>query len=270
MAEIHVDRNGAERTHQRHLARAIRGVIHRLGFDIVRFPPPAPAEPSDPPDFDAPTAATIRLVRPYTMTSVTRLHALCHAIRYVVRHGIPGDIVECGVWRGGSIMAAARTLMEAGDVSRHLYLFDTFEGMVQPEEQDVRHDGVAALTLMTDAAHRDTMRCLSTLDEVKHAMALVGYPEDRVHYVRGAVEDTLPRSAPDRIALLRLDTDWYRSTQHELRNLVPRISSYGVLIIDDYGHWLGCRRAVDEFVQEYGLPLLLNRIDETGRMAIVP
>jgi O-methyltransferase len=80
----------------------------------------------------------------------------------------------------------------------------------------------------------------------------------------------VPRSAPEVIALLRLDTDWYASTKHELLHLYPRLTQSGVLIIDDYGHWQGARKAVDEYVEENRLPLLLNRIDETGRIAVKP
>jgi hypothetical protein len=99
-------------------------------------------------------------------------------------------------------------------------------------------------------------------------MATTGYPETKVHYVRGKVEDTIPGTMPGEIAILRLDTDWYESTRHELVHLFPLLTRGGVLILDDYGHWQGARAAVDEYFDQYRQPILLNRIDETGRIAI--
>jgi hypothetical protein len=84
----------------------------------------------------------------------------------------------------------------------------------------------------------------------------------------GKVEDTIPADIPEKIALLRLDTDWYESTKHELIHLFPRLQKGGVLIIDDYGFWKGARKAVDEYFAENNIQILLNRIDDTGRMAI--
>jgi hypothetical protein len=89
----------------------------------------------------------------------------------------------------------------------------------------------------------------------------------RIHFHTGMVEDTIPRLAPERIAILRLDTDWYVSTKHELEWLWPRLSSGGVLIIDDYGHFTGARKAVDEF---FGGQTFLFRIDYTGRLVTKP
>jgi hypothetical protein len=99
-------------------------------------------------------------------------------------------------------------------------------------------------------------------------MDSTGYPSDLINYVEGKVEETIPVNAPDQISLLRLDTDWYESTKHELIHLYPRLVEGGVLIIDDYGHWQGARRAVDEYIEENNLPLLLCRIDYTGRITV--
>jgi hypothetical protein len=95
-----------------------------------------------------------------------------------------------------------------------------------------------------------------------------GYDSEKVFFVKGKVEETLPAHAPDRISLLRLDTDWYESTYHELTHLYPRLTVGGVLIIDDYGHWAGARRAVDDFIGKNKLRLLLNRVDYTGRICV--
>jgi hypothetical protein len=103
---------------------------------------------------------------------------------------------------------------------------------------------------------------------VKELIGSSGYPDAKVHYVVGRVEDTVPDGAPSEIALLRLDTDWYESTKHELVHLYPRLTPGGVLIIDDYGHWAGCRKAVDEYFSERGRHLLFSRIDYAGRIAL--
>jgi hypothetical protein len=101
-------------------------------------------------------------------------------------------------------------------------------------------------------------------------MAMTNYPQDKLNYVVGKVEDTIPETLPRKIALLRLDTDWYESTLHELNHLYPLLTEGGVLIIDDYGHWQGAKKAVDEYIEKNKLKILLNRIDYTGRIAIKP
>jgi len=206
-----------------------------------------------------------------TMTSLERMHALWLAVRHISRARLEGDIVECGVWRGGSMMLAAKTLLDAGDSSRTLWLYDTFEGMTEPTELDVQSMSGrdAAGILATEARTTDNpFWAIAQLDIVEQNMLSTGYPTSRIRYVQGKVEETLPAQMPDRIALLRLDTDWYESTRHELEHLWPRLVTGGVLIIDDYGYWQGARRAVDEFLSSLDRPPLLNRIDYTGRIAV--
>ena len=239
-------------------------------------PASAPAKPAAPKplelprDYDEAAQATIRAVKPWTMTSPEKLNALILSVRHVVKHDIPGDIVECGVWRGGSMQAAARTLMEAGDTSRHLYLLDTYEGMSEPTEKDRRgHDGAAAADLLETSPKESGVWAVATLEDVQQGMAQIGYPEAQVHYVKGLVEQTVPEQAPEQISILRLDTDWYESTKHELEHLYPRLSSGGVLLLDDYGWWEGAKTAVDEWLEETGERLLLLRMAE-GRVAVKP
>lgn len=243
--------------------KQFRLLLRSIGYDVVRFN-------ELPNDLDPSVSETIRIVRPYTMTSLRRLVALCDAVQYIVRNQIPGDIVECGVWKGGSMMAVARTLMETGDESRHLYLFDTYEGMPSPSDRDISAQGESAADMLRneDKEDSESVWCVATLDEVRRVIGGVGYACAKVHYVKGRVEETLPKMAPERIALLRLDTDWYESTRHEMEQLFPKLSSGGVLIIDDYGHWRGARQAIDEYIKKNKLQILLHRIDETGRCAI--
>jgi hypothetical protein len=226
--------------------------------------------PSLPIDFDEHDSELWQRVRPYTMTTPPRVYALLRAVEYVAARPIPGALVECGVWRGGSMMAIALTLLRLGVTDRDLYLFDTFTGMTEPGEEDVRRSGGSAAEILATEDRDSHHWAIAPLDQVREAVLGVGYPEERIHFVEGPVEETLPGHAPDEIALLRLDTDWYGSTKHELVHLYPRLHDGGVLIIDDYAYWEGARRAVDEYVREQDLPLLLNRIDHTARIAIKP
>lgn len=228
------------------------------------------AESEFPPDFNADEIETIAMVSAYSMTSPERLYSLIHAVSYVVKAGIPGDIVECGVWRGGSMMAVARTLIKLNKRDMNLWLYDTFEGMTKPTDMDVSYDGQKATSEFESVKRNDASSkwCYSSLDEVRGNLLQVGYEESRMRFVKGTVEETIPATAPDRISLLRLDTDWYESTKHELEYLFPRLSPGGVLIIDDYGHWQGSRKACDDYFAAHDITILLNRIDYTGRIAI--
>jgi len=166
-------------------------------------------------------------IAPYTMTVERGIEApyqLYKSIQYIVQNGIPGDIVECGVWRGGSVMLAAMALHRFGDTGRKIYLYDTFEGMTRPDDRDTDWEG------------------------------------------RG--ENTTPATMPERVAMLRLDTDWYSSTCHELVHLYPVLSPGGILIIDDYGWCEGAREATDKYIRENRVPIFLSRIEESVRLGV--
>jgi hypothetical protein len=225
--------------------------------------------------FPEATAAEIELmvgVKPYTMTSWERLWALVQAVRYVHARRIAGDFVECGVWRGGSSMAAAMAFSLAGDIHRTLHLFDTFAGMNRPTDDDrLVASGTLAMDkwLAAQTGEDASSWCHASLEDVRANLARTAYPLDRVRFVQGKVEETLrvPAHVPDEIAILRLDTDWYESTRAELEVLFDRVTPGGVVIFDDYGHWAGAKKAVDEFLAARP-PYLLHRIDETGRLLI--
>jgi len=249
-----------------------RGLSSATGYRLEKARPPAKRARRKPPlprFYDDEVRSVIRAVRPWTMTSDEKLFALVVAVRYVVDHGIRGDIVECGVWRGGSMQAIARVLAARGVVDRELHLFDTFEGMPPPTAQDVRHGGPPAAELLATRPRTAKVWAIADLEDVRAGMDQVPYPSHRIHYHQGLVEDTIPRGAPEQIALLRLDTDWYASTKHELEHLYDRVPSGGVVIIDDYDYWEGSRKAVDEFVAGTGARLLLAPMG-SGRIAIKP
>lgn len=243
----------------------IRPMIQRVGFDIIRY-----NESVYPPDFSNTNIKIYESVKPYTMTSPERVNALINAVCYVVNNEIDGDIVECGVWKGGSSMAMALTLKNLGYKNIDLYLYDTFSGMTAPTDADISFKGVKAHEKFsrTETSEDASNWCLSPLDEVKKNLFSTGYPKEKIHFIKGMVETTIPETIPKKIALLRLDTDWYESTKHEMNHLFPLLEPNGVLIIDDYGHWEGARKAIDEYLLENNIRILLNRIDYTGRIAV--
>lgn len=250
------------------VARPVRRALRRMGYDVVRVPGDVAPDPL-PPDCDDFTASVIERIGPYTLTSHERVMALVDAVRYVVRAEVPGAFVECGVWRGGSSMAMAMTLLELGVRDRDLVLYDTFTHMPFPGDEDVDLYGIPAAEIYDEASAAEAFRYLP-FEDVRGALTSTGYDESKLHFVQGMVEDTLPSRAPEAIALCRLDTDWYSSTAHEMEHLWPRISPGGVLLIDDYGHFMGAKKAVDEYVDAHDLPVLLNRIDFTGRLIVKP
>jgi hypothetical protein len=246
--------------------RRLNRVLQRAA-DMVS-PSPAQAPPKGDHDLEPETLELWELVKSRTMTSMLRIDALRNSVEHVERNSIPGAVVECGVWRGGSIMAAALTLLKLG-ATRPLWLYDTFEGMPPPSAVDIDYQGRSAAELMAvEAPDTSLIWAKSSLDDVKAGMSETGYPSDLVTYVVGAVESTIPERIPDEIALLRIDTDWYSSTYHELVHLWPRLSPGGILIIDDFGFWAGARQAVEQYFAEMKLHPFLHRIDETGRLVI--
>jgi O-methyltransferase len=224
-----------------------------------------------PVDYEPEFAEIWNLVKDRTMTGPAKGYYLHRAVTYVTAQQIPGAIVECGVWRGGSMLNVAHTLARLGVSDRELYLFDTFSGMSEPTDRDLHlgKSGTPAATILDRVSRDSWMWAIASLDDVKAGFSSVDYPSERVHFVEGKVEDTIPAQAPDEIAILRLDTDWYESTRHELTHLYRRLAPGGVLIIDDYGTWKGSKDATDEFVAETGEPLLFVRTGR-GRAAVKP
>lgn len=222
-----------------------------------------------PEDADNAARETMKRVAPFTMTTLEGQATLINAVRYILRHHLLGAFVECGVWRGGSSMAMALTLMQEMAADRELYLYDTFQGMTTPDVRDRTIDGVLAEKHLEHDVHKEGVWCIAGLDDVRQNIRSTSYPEEKVHFIKGPVEETLPVQSPEgEIALLRLDTDWYKSTRHELTHLYPKLVSGGVLIIDDYGYWQGARQAVDEYFGAMERPYYLHRVDRSARVLI--
>lgn len=234
-------------------------------------------------DRDPMFSALFGQTRDFTMTSKEVMYSTYQAARYVAQRGIPGDVVECGVWRGGSALLAALTLQKLETApqpsrlartlggkrpaaTRKFWLYDTFEGMTAPTLRDVDVEGVAAQTYLETYAD-DGKWCYADEADVRQVFASNGIAADDIRLIKGDVVQTLPQQHPDQIALLRLDTDWYESTKAELEILYPRLAVGGVMIIDDYGHWEGARQAVDEYFAQHPF-VLLNRISYAVRVVV--
>ena len=202
----------------------------------------------------------------YTLTSMEKCYALYKAVHYITKGNLLGDIVECGVWRGGSAMLAALTLIQNNQTHRKIYLYDTYEGMPKPTDKDVDIHGTPYFQLWKKEKELLTV----SLDEVKNNMLSTGYPSENIIFVKGMVEKTIPRTLPNQIALLRLDTDLYESTYHELIHLYPKVTTQGVVIIDDYGHFQGSQEATDKYFSQESQEVLFHRIDYSCRVGIKP
>ncbi|MEM9111056.1 MAG: TylF/MycF/NovP-related O-methyltransferase [Planctomycetota bacterium] len=200
-------------------------------------------------------------VREFTMVDWERCYSVWNSLNYVLNAGIPGALVECGVWKGGVCMLMAKTLKDRGVTDRELYLYDTFAGMAEPTDRDVSFSGQVAQTKWRQSQHADhNTWCYAPLEQVQQNLASTGYASSRCRFIQGKTQDTLPETLPDQIALLRLDTDWYESTYHELTHLYPRLAPGGVVIFDDAYFWHGQRMAMERYFQEQGITLCLNRV----------
>lgn len=219
--------------------------------------------------------------RNYTMTSKEVMFSTYQAARYVAQRGIVGDLVECGVWRGGSALLAllaarnaeaarpkARGWFVKEPGPRKMWLYDTFEGMTAPTEKDVDLTGTTAASYMGEFGDESGW-CYADEADVRGVFSSEGFGANDIELVPGDVCKTLLQRKPKSISLLRLDTDWYESTKMELETLYPLLSPGGVLIIDDYGHWEGAREAVDEYFAKEPT-VLLNRIGYAVRVAVKP
>jgi O-methyltransferase len=203
------------------------------------------------------------------MSNAEPIYSLITATRYIVENEIDGDFVECGTWAGGCSMAIALTLLELGDTERKIWIYDTFAGMTEPGNVDVTLFGKEQLALSywknKNGSKSGSDWVNITLELVKANLGSTNYPMERIQFVEGDVLETLDRELPKKVALMRLDTDWYNSTRKEMSTLYPKLSLGGVCIIDDYGCWAGSKRAVDEFLSLHLPRPLMNVTDWTTR-----
>lgn len=238
------------------LKDTLKRLVNRTGHRLART-----RKDGLPLDFTDDDAALVATVRPYTMTSAEAIRHLRDCVRYVSARKIPGAFVECGVWKGGSSMTAAIEFKKLGD-HRDVFLFDAYDLPIPPPvDADTDHGGNR---VFGGATETKPYWAAVTAEDVGGHMKLTGYPENHVHIVKGLVADVIPGRAPETISILRLDTDTYESTIHNLRHLYPRLSDGGVLILDDYGSHAGIRQAVSEYFGDPSVAPLIQRVDASA------
>lgn len=214
---------------------------------------------------------TISRIKPFTMTTDERIYMLIKSVEYIIARNIPGDFVECGVWRGGSVMAIAQTLKNLGVTNRKIWLYDTFDGMTEPSESDLDWSGKIAKDVLLKQKKVDeklNTHAFASINAVKKNLRTIDYNFDNYIFVEGDVKETLMRNFPKSISLLRLDTDWYDSTLVELQQLFPLLEKDGIIILDDFGQWAGSRKAATEYFDSLDVKYLMNIVDKGARLII--
>ena len=204
------------------------------------------------------------LCRPYTMISTERLLQNMKSVDYVEENDIPGDIVEIGVWKGGSMLSMILQYETHNKSDRAFHLYDTFTGMTAPTTYDVDGNRTHASSLL----HIPGVKAECPYDEVRsNIFRHTHYDPSKIHFHVGDIMKNT--TYPSQIAVLRLDTDFYDSTKHELETFYEYVTPGGIVMIDDYGHWQGCRKAVDEFLAHHP-EIQIHTIDYTGIYFIKP
>ena len=212
----------------------------------------------------------VKKIQPYTMCKVANHWAIIQAIKHIKKNNIDGDLVECGVYKGGNIILYKK-IIDQISVNKQIFAYDTFEGMSEPGKHDKDLKDVNALDTFKKYKFSEVPWCYSSIDEVKKNIEKFGLsPEEDFIFIKGKVEETLKKkkNLPEKISLLRLDTDFYESTKIELEILFPKLQPGGVLIIDDYGHWKGSKKAVDEYFELEKNFYWFHRIDYASRLLI--
>jgi hypothetical protein len=212
----------------------------------------------------------IHITEKFSMTPPVRIWCLIKSIEYLIKKKIKGDFVECGVWRGGNLILMQKMLNRLKNQKIKIYGYDTFTGLTMPSIVDRPYHGrFSSLDRWKKRKRKKHVNwCYAGIDLVKQNILSTVPSKNNIKLIEGKVEDTLLKKSqlPKKIALLRLDTDWYKSTKTELEILYPLLSKGGVLIIDDYGHWKGARKAVDEYFKND--KVFMHRIDYSCRLII--
>jgi hypothetical protein len=191
----------------------------------------------------------IKNAKKYSMTTEIRMWSLINSLKKIVNEKIDGDIVECGIWRGGNIILINK-ILEEQKIHKKIYCYDTFEGMDIADNVDKELSSGQSASKIIESD--DYYKCKSSLDDTKKIISQNVEDTKDIIFIKGKVEDTLmvKKNLPKKISICRLDTDYYSSTKIELEILYPLIEPGGILIIDDYGHWSGCKKAVDEYFKD--------------------
>jgi O-methyltransferase len=221
--------------------------LHARGLALVRPTPVDPALREEGRDW--PLDAE-------TMVGLRRLDNLQACITEVIANGVPGDVVETGVWRGGAMIFARGVLEALGDAERSVWCADSFAGLPRPDTKRYPAD--------EGDIHHTYHQLAVPLEQVRSNFARYGLLDDRVRFLDGWFRDTLPTAPIECLAVLRLDGDMYESTIVALDALYSKLSSGGFVIVDDYGAARACKQAIDDFRREHGIDEPLRVIDWTG------
>ncbi len=257
------------------MKNSLRKILNKFGIEISRFdtsttfPWEADREEIELIENLMALNSKNKIKERLTMCSIKRLWAAISATKYVIREKIEGDIIECGVWRGGCSIAIAKTIKRLNS-KKKIILYDTFAGMTRPTKEDVKANNKKKALKKYNDLNKDGYNkwCYASLEEVKSCFKKYGV-FDIASFNKGDISILLKdkkQALPNKISLLRLDTDWYESTKDEMKYLYPKISKNGILLVDDYGSWEGARKAVDEYFEISGDPIPMQWVtDYTGR-----
>jgi hypothetical protein len=206
---------------------------------------------------------------PYTLTPKIRMWSVIQSMKYIIENNVEGDIVESGVYKGGNLILCKKMLNLFNISNKKIYGYDTFEGMTEPTSNDKDIFGENPFKMWKKSQKEDYNDwCYSSIEEVKKSFEKETGNSQSLNLVKGRVEETLLKEVnlPKKISLLRLDTDWYESSKIELEVLYPRLVKGGVLIIDDYGHWEGVKKSVDDYFLDKNI--WLHYVDYGCRLLI--
>ncbi|MBI3551715.1 MAG: class I SAM-dependent methyltransferase [Elusimicrobia bacterium] len=256
------------------IKRSLKKVFDRLGYEVRKKGAPRLGY-----DLEDEARRLIEKVRPYTMLPDERLITLYQQVVHCESAGVPGDFVECGVWKGGAVALMALANLKRGAARRSIHLFDAFTQICEPDKavdgakavrqaREFGRGGSAEGRMRPLEGFYDSMGGPGTLEGNKDLLERqVRYDPAFLHYHRGWFQETMPQDAPKigRIAILRLDGDWYASTKVCLEHLYDKVVKGGFVVVDDYGCYEGCRKAVDEFRSERKIADYLHHIDADGR-----
>ena len=243
---------------KRPIGRVVQAAIRRFGYELQAVSTPSRNYPAD---LDSGFEEVWSRLPPTIRGVNIRLFTTYVAVRHIIRARIEGDFVECGVYQGRQALMMAHTLTALGVTDRELCLYDTFTGMTEPGPKDHKDPARPQASAAETWAKWDAGSWKgASIEEVQGNLRTCNYRQDRIRLIEGDVLQTLPNTRPDQIALLRLDTDFYESTKHELDTLYKRVTTGGIIIIDDYGRWGGQRAAVDEYFDDLGeaAPMLIR------------
>ena len=257
----------------------LKHLIETAGYEISRKSVSGEGNDYRPSAFELEAEEKIKIVGKHTMLPYNRLLSLYEQAIFCETSELPGSFIECGTWKGGVAGLMALANLAHGKIRRHLHLFDSFAGIPEPDEAV---DGTKAVmearqfgggTKGKLVAINGFYESAGTLQVNRELLEnIIGYDQSFLHYHQGWFQDTVPRDAGKvgEIAILHLDGDWYASTMVCLENLYDKVVRGGFIIIDDYGCYEGCRKAVDEFLKRQRIRVYLHRIDSTGRYWIKP